>query len=277
MPDYTSCYVNADGIKTHYLESGNRNRPPVVLIHGGGAGADAMGNWRHVMPQLAQDFYIVAPDMVGFGKTEKPCTDGYRYSQSARNDHLASFIKALGLNTPALVGNSMGGATALGVAMAHPEMVGKLVLMGSAGLNSEITEELKPIIYYDFTRDGMRRLIKALTGSRFIITDDLVDFRYKMSIDPDTRRAYEKVMACIREDGGLAYKEDDIARVKTPTLVVNGKQDLVVPLKNAYRFLELLDNSWGYFIPHCGHWAMIEAADDFTHITRAFLLSEGGV
>lgn len=277
MPDFTSHYVDADGIKTHYLEAGDLKQPPVILIHGGGAGADAVGNWRRVIPQLARDFHVIAPDMVGFGQSAKPIDNGYRYSQSARNRHMMAFIEALGLPPVALVGNSMGGATALGVAMDRPDLVRKLVLMGSAGLNSEITEELKPIVYYDFTPDGMRRLIKALTGARFAITEDLVDFRYRMSVDPDTRRAYEKIMACIREDGGLAYPENDIARVKTPTLVVNGKEDRVVPMKNAYRFLELLDNSWGYFIPHCGHWAMIEAADDFARATRAFLRAEVGL
>jgi 2-hydroxy-6-oxo-6-(2'-aminophenyl)hexa-2,4-dienoate hydrolase len=78
-------------------------------------------------------------------------------------------------------------------------------------------------------------------------------------------------MAWIRDQGGLFYAEDDIRRVPAPTLVVNGKNDLVVPLRNAYRFLELLPNSWGYFIPHCGHWAMLEAPADFIAATSTFL------
>jgi 2-hydroxy-6-oxo-6-(2'-aminophenyl)hexa-2,4-dienoate hydrolase len=266
---WSSRYVDAGGIRTHYLEAGDPKAPPVVLIHGGGAGADATGNWRHTVPHLSRTHRVIAPDMVGFGQTAKP--ESFVYSQGARNKHLIDFFAALRLDRAALVGNSMGGATALGLAMARPELVDRLVLMGSAGLNSEITEALKPIVFYDYTPAGMQKLIAALTGKRFTVSEELVQRRYEMSIDPDTRRAYTATMGWIREQGGLFYAEDDIRRVQAPTLVVNGKEDLVVPMRNAYRFLELLPNSWGYFIPHCGHWAMLEAPTDFVAATTSFL------
>jgi 2-hydroxy-6-oxo-6-(2'-aminophenyl)hexa-2,4-dienoate hydrolase len=266
---WTSRFADAGGLRTHYLEAGNPAAPPVVLLHGGGAGADAIGNWHHTIPHLARTHRVIALDMVGFGRTAKP--ESFAYSQAARNRHLGDFCAALKLSRAAFVGNSMGGATALGLAMQRPELFDRLVLMGSAGLNSEITEALKPIVFYDYTLEGMRKLIGALTGERFTVSEDLVSRRHELSIDPDTRRAYSATMAWIREQGGLFYAEDDIRRVRTPTLVVNGKNDLVVPLRNAYRFLELLPNSWGYLIPHCGHWAMLEAPADFIAATTTFL------
>jgi 2-hydroxy-6-oxo-6-(2'-aminophenyl)hexa-2,4-dienoate hydrolase len=269
---WSSGFVDAGGIRTHYLEAGDPKAPPVVLMHGGGAGADATGNWRHTIAHLARTHRVIAPDMVGFGQTAKP--EPFVYSQGARNQHLLDFFAALRLDRAALVGNSMGGATALGLAMTRPELVDRLVLMGSAGLNSEITEALKPIVFYDYTPAGMQKLIAALTGKRFKVSEELVQRRYEMSIDPDTRRAYTATMAWIREQGGLFYAEDDIRRVHAPTLVVNGKEDLVVPMRNAYRFLELLPNSWGYFIPHCGHWAMLEAPADFVAATTSFLQAQ---
>jgi 2-hydroxy-6-oxo-6-(2'-aminophenyl)hexa-2,4-dienoate hydrolase len=266
---WTSRYVDAGGLRTHYLEAGDPQSPTVVLMHGGGAGADATGNWHHTIPHLARTHHVIAPDMVGFGRTAKP--EGFEYSQAARNRHLIDFFTALRMERAAIVGNSMGGATALGLAMSRPELVDRLVLMGSAGLNSEITEALKPIVFYDYTVAGMEKLIAALTGKRFAVSPDLVRRRHELSTDPDTRRAYTATMGWIREQGGLFYAEDDIRRVHAPTLVVNGKEDLVVPMRNAYRFLELLPNSWGYFIPHCGHWAMLEAPVDFVAATTSFL------
>nr|BAJ61378.1 meta-cleavage compound hydrolase [carbazole-degrading bacterium OC6S] len=276
MSEFVSRFVNVDGINTHYLEAGDAGAPPVVLIHGGGAGADAVGNWRYCIPKFAEEFHVLAVEMVGFGKTDKPDPISYEYSQEARNRHMAGFITAMDMGPLPLVGNSMGGATALGVAMEQPELVDRLVLMGSAGLNEEVTPALEPIVNYDFTPEGMRRLIDALTSASFEITDELVKFRHDMSVVPETRDAYRHIMAWIRQQGGLAYTEEQISAVKTPALVVNGKDDLVVPLKNGYRFLELLENSWGYFIPHCGHWAMIEHADDFVTATRSFLLKDLG-
>nr|BAH60847.1 meta-cleavage compound hydrolase [carbazole-degrading bacterium OC9] len=277
MSEFVSRFVDVEGIKTHYLEAGDPGAPPVVLIHGGGAGADAVGNWRFCIPQFARDFHVLAVEMVGFGKTDKPDPATYDYSQQSRNKHMAGFIKAMDMGPLPLVGNSMGGATALGVAMEQPELIDRLVLMGSAGLNEEVTPALEPIVHYDFTPEGMRRLIDALTSSTFEITDELVKFRHDMSVVPETREAYKHIMGWIRQQGGLAYTEEQISAVKTPALVVNGKDDLVVPLTNGYRFLELLENSWGYFIPHCGHWAMIEHADDFVAATTTFLKKDLGV
>jgi len=271
---WTSRFVDLRGIRTHYIEAGNDESPTVVLLHGGGAGADSIGNWRYALPLLARDFRVIAMDMVGFGQTDKPDPATYAYSQAGRNAHLADFIIALGLGPAILVGNSMGGATALGVAMEQPQLVRSLVLMGSAGLNSEISESLKPIVYYDFTPEGMRRLVGALTGPGFKADDELVRRRYELSVQPDARRAYAAIMEWIRGQGGLFYPEEALRAVTAPTLVVNGKHDLVVPPRNAYRMLELLQNSWGYIVPHCGHWAMIEAPADFALATRSFLLSK---
>ena len=271
-----SRFVDAAGIRTHYLESGPADAPPIVLIHGGGAGAGARGNWSATIPLFASDHRVIAVEMVGFGETDKP-DGGYVYSQANRNAHLIAFLEAMRLGPAPLVGNSMGGATALGVAMERPDLVERLVLMGSAGLNTEITPALAPILRYDFSVEGMRRLVDGLTGPRFTASDEIVRARYEDSIRPDTRRAYGAIMTWIANNGGLFYAEEKIASVTTETLVVNGKHDLVVPLSCAWRFLELLDNSTGYVVPHCGHWVMIEAPEDFAGIVRHFLGRDGGL
>lgn len=271
---WASHFVDLSGIRTHYVESGEAGAPTLVLLHGGGAGADSVGNWRQAMPLLARDFRVLAMDLVGFGRTGKPDPSQYAYSQQDRNAHLAEFITALGLEPAILVGNSMGGATALGVAMERPHLVRALVLMGSAGLNARITESLKPIVYYDFTRAGMERLVAALTAPGFKADEELIDRRYELSVEPDTRLAYQATMKWIQDQGGLFYPEDALRAVTVPTLVVNGKDDRVVPLANAFRMLELLHNSWGYILPHCGHWAMIEAPQEFALATRDFVLSK---
>lgn len=265
-------YIDAAGVRTHYLRAGDPDLPTTVLIHGGGAGADARGNWSTVIPLLSDDFHVIAYDMPGFGDTDKPDPARFDYSQGARNRHLAAFVEALGRGPVNLVGNSMGGATSLGLAVDRPDLVSRLVLMGSAGLNAELSPALMPIINYDFTPDGMRALINALTGDGFVTDEELVRYRHERSCDESTRSAYGAIMTWIKEQGGLFYDDDYIRRVEAPTLIVNGKQDLVVPLENAYRFLELIDNSWAYIIAHCGHWAMLEATDDFVWSTRAFLL-----
>lgn len=272
-----SKFVDAGGIQTHYLECGDPSAPPLVLLHGGGAGATALGNWSVSIPIFARRYRVLAMEMVGFGQTAKPDPATFEYSQAARTQHLIDFLTAMGLTRTPLVGNSMGGCTALGVAMLRPDLVERLVLMGSAGLNSAITPAMQPIVGYDYTIEGMRRLIDALTGPRFHASDEIVQTRHADSIQPETRKAYGAAMGWIGAQGGLFYPEADIAKVKTETLVVNGKDDIVVPLSCAYKFLELLDNSRGYMIPHTGHWVMLEAPEEFAEVVLAFLAREGGV
>lgn len=211
--------------------------------------------------------------MIGFGKSEGPAVIGADCSQKTRYDHLAGFIKAMGFEKATLVGNSMGGATAMGVAIEYPELVDKLVLMGSAGLNTEISEALMPILKYDFTKEGMVKMVQALTNDDFVITDEMIDYRFANSIDPSNKEAYGNVMEWIKSQGGLFYEDEYIAKITQKTLVVNGKNDLVVPLTHAHKFLELINDSWGYIVPHCGHWAMIEHPEDFASAVSQFIES----
>jgi 2-hydroxy-6-oxo-6-(2'-aminophenyl)hexa-2,4-dienoate hydrolase len=273
MSGFESRYVDARGVRTHYLEAGHGapSSVPLVLIHGGGAGADSVGNWGHTIPQFAHWFRTIALDMIGFGGSDKPDPAAFEYSQAARVAHLRDFLDALEIERAAFIGNSMGGCTALGLAVERPERVERLVLMGSAGLTTTLHADLMPVIGYDFTRDGMVRLIRALTHPGFEPDSALVDYRLQKSLEPDARAAYGATMKWIREQGGLFYPPEFIARVACPTLVVNGKNDKVVPLANAYRFLELIRDSWGYIIPRCGHWAMIERPLEFARACTAFL------
>jgi 2-hydroxy-6-oxo-6-(2'-aminophenyl)hexa-2,4-dienoate hydrolase len=267
---YVSRTLEAAGLSTHYLKAGTTGTP-IVLVHGGGAGADCEGNWAGVIALLAERYQVFAPDMVGFGRSAKPADDGYGYTQAERETHLAAFIGALGVEPVVLVGNSMGGLTALGVARDHPALVDKLVLMGSAGIPIPPSPELKTIMDYDFTPEGMARIVDALTGPGFEVPDGMVAYRHALSIDPPTKEAYKRITGWMKARGGLQIEEAQIASVSRPTLVVSGKNDQVVPVACAYRFLELIPGSRGYIMPDCGHWPMIEYPREFTGILDHFI------
>lgn len=269
IPGAASSYVDANGINTHYYEAGAGEA--LILLHGGGAGADSFGNWRGCLAEYARHFHVFAVDMVGFGFTDKPDPQDYPYSQSARNEHIIAVIEALGLSSVNLIGNSMGGSTSMGVAIERPDLVNKLVLMGSAGVRAPITDELKAIMNYDYTTDGMLKIVRGLTNPAFRFDEELVNYRHGLSVREGTKQAYNAVMGWIRDQGGLYYEEDYIARITRETLVVNGKLDKVVPLSSAYKLLELIENSRGYIIPACGHWAMIEKPAEFAGVSLSFL------
>jgi 2-hydroxy-6-oxo-6-(2'-aminophenyl)hexa-2,4-dienoate hydrolase len=263
-------FIDAGGIKTHYYEEGRG--PSVILIHGGGAGADAFGNWRGSIPLFAEHFRVFAVDMLGFGQTDKPDPGKFVYSQETRTRHIASFIEALNVGKVNLVGNSMGGMTSLCVTMTRPELVEKLVLMGAAGIKAPLNESLRVIMGYSPTRENMVKLIKALTNDDFKVDPELVEYRLKLTMEPATSAAYGGIMKWIGEQGGLYIpNESDIAKVKHKTLIVGGKNDKVVPPESNWRFSQLLENSWLHLIPGCGHWAMIERPQEFSAVTSWFI------
>lgn len=268
-----SQYLDAGGILTHYVEMGEG--VPTILIHGGGAGADSWGNWRACLPLFAEHCRAIAIDMVGFGRSDVPDPANFTYSQDARDQQLADFITALDYDGKVnLVGNSTGGLTAMGAAQLVPDKVNKLVLMGSAGIETGIITPLKALTEYDFTEAGIRRIISSLANPDFNPSDDLVSYRHQLSVDPETRAGYSAFMGWIGSQNGLHRPDEFIAQVKHKSLVLHGKDDAVVPLSSAHRLLELIDNSWGYIMPHCGHWAMLEYPEEFTAASVKFLFED---
>jgi pimeloyl-ACP methyl ester carboxylesterase len=262
--------VETGSFSTHFITAGEGQ--PLILIHGGGAGADAKGNWAKIIPLFVRAGYrAVAYDLVGFGQSSAPDPAGFSYDQESRNQQLMSLLDALNIGKASIIGNSMGGATALGLAMRNPERIEKMVLMASGGVNRDTGTGLAPLIDYDFSIDGMRKIVAALTNPEFLIDEAMVRYRHALSSAPDVRRAYGAIMGWIKQQGGLHYEDEDIRAVKTATLVITGKQDQVIPMADSIKMMNLIETSSGYFIPNCGHWAMIEYPELFARITIDFL------
>ena len=269
MSQYESHFIQAGDIQTHYIEAGEGE--PLILIHGGGPGADSYGNWYSCLPAFASQFHVIAVDMLGFGKTDKPDPDNFAYTQDARSKHMLDFVEALDLGQVNMVGNSMGGLTSLCVAQQRPDLVKRLVLMGAAGIK-QAPKAIAPLLNYDGTADAMRNVVAALTHSNFKVSEDLLDYRVSLSTEPATQKAQGAAMKWIGERGGLYVDEKIIRDIKVPTLLVGGKNDPIVTPEQMFRFLELIDDSRCYMLPYCGHWVMMEYPQEFVRITSDFIL-----
>ena len=270
--NYENKFVDAGGIRTRYVEAGEGH--PVILIHGGGAGADGPSNWGGCLPLYAPHVRAIAPDMVGFGETDQPDPDEFEYTQATRTEHIINFIDALGLEKVSLIGNSMGGSTAFGVALARPDLVSHLVLMGAAvNMTSQDMHDnrpkLAPVLAYDGTPGGMRTIIDHLTYS-YEPSDELVEYRYKASVRPAAQAAYKAIMSWVGRNG-LAYSDEEFASIQAPTLVVSGKNDIMIPVEKMYQLIGQIPGAWGYIIPNCGHWVMVEYPREFTDVTLRFI------
>ncbi len=261
--------ILAAGIRTNYHDVGSG--PPVVLIHGSGPGVSAWANWRLVMPELGRRFRVLAPDMVGFGFTERPADN--TYSMERWLAHLGGFLDALGIAKADLVGNSFGGALAIAFAIRHPGRVRRLVLMGSAGVSFPITEGLDAVWGYTPSLENMRKLLDIFAYDRRLVTDELAKLRYEASIRPGFQEAFAAMFPPPRQRWveALASREEDIRRLPHETLVVHGREDKVIPLSNAITLAQWILRAQLHVFGQCGHWTQIEHAGRFTRLVGDFL------
>lgn len=263
-------FVEAGGVKTNYLEAGAG--PPVVLVHGSGPGVTAFANWRLTIPDLAEHFHVFAPDMAGFGFSEKPGT----YGMQVWTRQIIGFLDAIGAERASLVGNSFGGGLAIRVAIEHPDRVDRLLLMGSAGVVFPITEGLDAVWGYQPGIDSMRRIMNYFAYDRSRVTDELAEVRYRASIEPGVQEAFSAMFPAPRQRwvDGLASPEELIHAIPHEALICHGRDDQVIPLENAYRLHALIDRSELHVFGRCGHWTQIEWAGDFNALLTRFLSRE---
>jgi pimeloyl-ACP methyl ester carboxylesterase len=192
--------VQANGIRTNYLEAGSGDRN-VVLVHGSGPGVTAYANWRGVLPELGKEFRVVAPDMVGFGYSERP--DNPNYALDTWADQTLGVMDALGIEKAHLVGNSFGGAIALRLATRHPERVDKMVLMGSMGVPFEITEGLDNVWGYQGTLEHMKSVMGYFAYDKSLTSGDLAQARFEGATSPASRSRSRR---CSRRPGSAGWR-----------------------------------------------------------------------
>jgi 2-hydroxymuconate-semialdehyde hydrolase len=261
--------VDVRGVATNYHDVGVGD--PVLLIHGSGPGVTAWANWRLTMPALAERLRVVAPDVPGFGYTDR--TGAVAYDLDGWTDHLVAFLEALELPRVHVVGNSFGGALALSLATRRPDLVDRMVLMGSVGVAFDITPGLDAVWGFEPSLESMRRLLDVFAHDRSLLSDDLAASRLEAATRPGVQEAFSAMFPAPRQRSvdALTIDEDLVRRIERPVLVVHGRDDQVIPLATSLRLLELIDHAQLHVFGRCGHWVQIEHAAAFNRLVGDFL------
>lgn len=264
--------IRANGILTNYHDTGSGF--PVLMIHGSGPGVSAWANWRLSIPGLAQRCRVIAPDMAGFGFSERP--PGIRYDMDTWVAQAIGLLDALDIGQADVVGNSFGGALALAMAIRHPERVRRLVLMGSGGVPFAITPGLDAVWGYEPSIETMRRLLDIFAYDRTLVNDELAALRYHASIRPGFQESFSAMFPAPRQRwvDAMASREEDIRALPHETLVIHGREDQVIPLSNSLMLAQWIPRSQLHVFGRCGHWTQIEHAARFTRLVGDFLTEE---
>jgi len=260
--------IDAGGVATNYHDAGNG--PPVLLIHGSGPGVSAWANWRLTIPALAPRYRVIAPDMAGFGFTERRA--GFNYTMPAWIAQVVGLLDRLNIVQCDVVGNSFGGAVALALAVAHPKRVRRLVLMGSMGIAFPLPAGLDAVWGYTPSLENMRALLDIFAYDRALVTDELAKLRYQASIRPGFHESFSAMFPAPRQRWveALASDEEAIRALPHPALIVHGREDRVIPPSNALKLFDLIKNAQLHLFGRCGHWTQIEHADRFNRLIADF-------
>ncbi|QHE83874.1 alpha/beta fold hydrolase [Hydrogenophaga sp. BPS33] len=261
--------VSAAGIRTNLHDVGSG--APLLMIHGSGPGVSAWANWRLSLPALSQRARVIAPDMVGFGYSDRPA--GHTYSMDSWVAQAVGVLDALEIQRADLVGNSFGGALALALAVRHPQRVRRLVLMGAVGVPFDITPGLDAVWGYEPSFKTMRALLDVFAHNPALATDELAQLRYEASIRPGFHESFSAMFPAPRQRwvDAMCSPAADIRALPHETLVLHGREDRVIPLANSLTLAQWIPNSQLHVFGQCGHWTQIEHAARFNRLVGDFL------
>ncbi|WP_198085266.1 alpha/beta fold hydrolase [Variovorax sp. E3] len=244
---------------------------PVLLMHGSGPGVSAWANWRLVLPVLAKTCRVVAPDMAGFGYTQR--VPGAAYSMDAWVRQALDLLDALDIERADVVGNSFGGALALALAIRAPHRVRRLVLMGSVGVPFDITPGLDAVWGYTPSFENMRRIMDVFAFDRALVTDELARLRYEASMRPGFQESFGAMFPAPRQRwvDAMASPEAAIRALPHETLLIHGREDQVIPLATSLTLAQWISRSQLHVFGRCGHWTQIEHSARFARLVGDFL------
>ncbi len=267
--------LEIDGREVNYCELGEG--PAILFVHGLGA---SWQSWLEQMPEFAASHRVVAMDLPGFGYSESPSED-ISIEYYAR--WTAKFINLLGIESAAVVGNSMGGFVSAELAIKSPERVQRLVFV-SAAIFWQNRRRAQPLVQLAKLSDAVvaRALVRA--------TDDIATrrrlryaalasagFRFPQYVSDEL--AHEMVRSARRTDGFLPALEalagydleEELPKISCPTLIVWGRNDQLVSVKDAERLEDLIPDSRREVFERTGHVAMLERPERFNRLLREFL------
>lgn len=243
-----------------YLEAGSSEKT-IILLHGLGASAE---RWLPIIPYLSVKYRIIAPDIIGFGYSDKPIVE---YTMKFFTKFLSDFVDRLFIKTPIVIGSSLGGRILIEYAIHHPQNIEKIILVSPAintessiALNSYIQAALHP------TFDDAKKALSAMAGNHSIDDDFVKEFINRKL--PNSKMAFLASLMGLKKS---ILTNEQLGRLVNPTLLIWGKEDQVIPIANAAKLNGSVKNLQYHIMDGCGHTPFAEKPELFSKIVLDFL------
>jgi pimeloyl-ACP methyl ester carboxylesterase len=269
-------FTKVGNVNSRYWSAGEKGST-VILLHGVGCSVEY---WEGNIAALAREHRVFAVDIVGFGRTDKP---EVVYTFQLGADFVLDFMNAMGIDRASLVGNSMGGAISMTVAAQAPERVKKVVLVGPVGLGRGLSPVMRlmtlPMIGEVLTKPGRQGVVQQMQLCLYDpsqASDDFIDRVAAIGILPGNQRSF---LSALRsgvniigvKKGVLADFSARLKKIKTPILVIWGRQDAVLPVSEGEAAVESMANVRFHLMDRAGHLPQIDKPEEFNATVLDFL------
>ncbi len=275
MNAITTRNIKVGDYEFHLSTSGTTDKRAILWLHGSGPGVTALTNWQAILEALSDDSYNIAPDIIGFGDSShpNPPPSDLKAFTELRVETLAMLLDELGVEKADLVGNSMGGIISVCFALAYPQRVHSLILMGAGGAPLPPTDELLSLIlfYENPTKEAMAELMTKFVVDQNVLGGDLDAIaaeRMPRAIREDVERSHR---ATFNMTEPLPISPETLATISQPALIVHGDKDKIIPLAHGQWYAKHLPHNRLEVMSETGHWLQIEQRDKFLKLLRAFL------
>jgi len=263
-------------IKVHYNEAGSGET--VIMIHGGGPGAGGWSNYsRNIGPFVDAGYRVILIDCPGFNKTDPIVLSGHDDRVGVNAAAVKGLMDALNIKTAHLIGNSMGGGTALTFALEYPDRLGKLVLMGPGGVGLSNFVPLPPEgikhlvnLFKNPSLEALKRMIEVFVYDPSKIPEELIKGRFENMMRNDGEHLKNWVKS-FNARPGFKDISPRFGEIKAKTLCTWGRDDRFVPLDHGFKVVWGIPDAQLHIFSKCGHWAQWEHADDFNRLVIGFL------
>lgn len=262
IPGVDSRSTTIDGATVRYLAAGADDASPIVLVHGGIVD-EALLSWRSLIPVLATDYRVVAPDLPGYGDSDPPAATP---TPEYYRDVVSGVMDAVEIDSATVIGLSLGGAVGLLLAKDVPERVDRLVAVDSYGLSGTVPGGRLAVMA---TRHGIHRLAFGLARRsrrvaswtpRLIVTPDT--YHPELAADvaaawqrPDAGRAFAATQRAELQRGGLRTNLlEALPAIRPPIRFVHGERDPLIPAHRSVRAATLATDADCRLLTECGHW-----------------------
>jgi 2-hydroxy-6-oxonona-2,4-dienedioate hydrolase len=266
--------------KLQYYEAGTGH--PVILLHGTGPGATGWSNFNPNIAELSKTYRVIALDLPGWGGSDS-MDPTQEPRQKAHVEAVRMLMDELGLQTAALVGNSMGGGVTLEFAATYNDRISHCITMGSGifaipnvFMPGGVSEGVRIIreTYEEPTPENFRRLVQVMVYDPSFATDELLNARSKAALANQEHLDNWLKPFRAAAAGPPAIPSEmvgKLATMKTPALFIHGRDDRVVSMESSLRTVATVPNSRLHVFNRCGHWAQIEHAREFNALVHSFI------